>query len=332
MTFTKTLILLFLALIALVAAPALAAPNIPATVVAPAPAPQPPPPPPPFPQLPPGAVMQIQNNAQGGAGVSIQVTTQGGGGQSVTVIQQGGQPPVMMINGQPVSTAPAPASATAARAPAVPVDQRDLPALVADLGNENWAARQHAEDRLTAAGPDILPRLDPFLAKTADAETLWRLERIYHALTPPNLYAADGPTAYMGVGFTMVSSGVDARLTGRQWGMQINLVQPGTPAEQAGLAPNDLIVSLNGEPFVGSYTDGATNQSVTERIQSCGVGADVKVVYFRGQDRHETTVKLAPRTDGAPPTLPVAQKWKHYWNTHLSELRPAAAKPAVPIK
>jgi hypothetical protein len=268
---------------------------------------------------------------QNGAAVQIQINQQGGG-QSITVIQQGGGQPITIVNGQQVSPAPAPPTPAASAAPAaparpaVPIDQLKLPALVAALGGENWPARQQAEDQLTAAGPDVLARLDPLLAQAADAEILWRLERIYHALTPPDRYAVAGQPAFLGIGFSMVSAGNDARLTDRQWGVQVNLVQPGTPAEQAGLAVDDLIVTLNGEPFVGSFTDGAANQSVTQRIQSYGVGAEVKLVFFRAQERRETTVKLVLRTDGQPESLTPAQKWKRYWNKHLADLRAAIKK------
>ncbi len=287
----------------------------------------------------PGGAVQIQINQQvagGGGAVFIQ---QQGGGQATAIINLSGGSPITLVNGQPVPAETASATASSAptpAVPAVPIDQRELPALVAALGGENWAARQGAEDQLTAAGPDILARLDPFLAKAADPEALWRLERIYRALTPPDRYVATGPPAYLGIGFSMVSSGIDSRLSGRNWGVQLVLVQPGSPADQAGLAVNDLIVSINGEPFVGSFTDGASNQGITERIQSYGIGAEVKIVFFRGQERREATVKLAPRTDGFVQPVPPAQKWKRYWTKHLADLRaaeaPTPASPAGPKK
>jgi C-terminal processing protease CtpA/Prc len=228
------------------------------------------------------------------------------------------EPPVSSAS----SAAPA-ISATPAVAAPKP-NQLDLPALVAALGSESWPARQKAEDQLTAAGPDVLARLDPFLARATDAEVLWRLQRLYRALTPPDRYAADGQPAYMGINFAMVSAGNDARLTDRQWGVRLDVVLPGSPAEQAGLAVDDLIVTINGEPFVGSYSDGAANQALVERIQSYGVGAEVKVVFFRGQERRQALVKLAPRPDGFVQTLGPAQKWARYWTKHLAGLRAAA--------
>jgi len=230
----------------------------------------------------------------------------------------------------PASAAPSASAAPAISAPSAVAaekpNQLDLPALVAALGSESWPARQKAEEQLTAAGPDVLARLDPFLARTTDAEVLWRLERLYRALTPPDRYAADGRPAYMGINFAMVSSGNDARLTGRQWGAQLAAVLPGSPAEQAGLAADDLIVTVNGEPFVGSYTGGAANQALVERIQSYGVGAEIKVAFFRGQERREAPVKLALRPDGFVQPLAPARKWARYWTKHLADLRAADSK------
>ena len=220
---------------------------------------------------------------------------------------------------------PSAVSATSAASAVAPQNPAllDLPALVAALGSQNWPARQKAEEQLTAAGPDLLARLDPFLARTTDAEVLWRLERLYRALTPADRYAASGQPAYMGINFAMVSGGNDARLTGRQWGVQLAVVLPDSPAAQAGLAVDDLIVTINGEPFVGSYTDVAANQALVERIQSYGVGAEVKVDFFRGQERRQAVVKLAPRPDGFVQPLGPAQRWARYWTKHLADLRAA---------
>jgi serine protease Do len=71
-------------------------------------------------------------------------------------------------------------------------------------------------------------------------------------------------------------------------GALINMVGPGTPAEAAGLRPNDVIVELGGKP-IESY------RRLPAAVGLYRPGEKVKVVFMRQGKRFETFAVLAPQ-------------------------------------
>ncbi|MDI6814663.1 MAG: trypsin-like peptidase domain-containing protein [Dehalococcoidales bacterium] len=69
-------------------------------------------------------------------------------------------------------------------------------------------------------------------------------------------------------------------------GVFITSVAPGSPADEAGLKPGDVIVSLNGE-------ETATAQELIQAIHSSQIGQRVKITFWRGNTKNTTYATLA---------------------------------------
>ena len=72
-------------------------------------------------------------------------------------------------------------------------------------------------------------------------------------------------------------------------------VYPGSPAEAAGLAPNDVIVGFGGTP-IEDY------QQLQRLSADAEVGKTVKVEIVRRRDRRTVDLKVAESPDRAAPT------------------------------
>ena len=68
-------------------------------------------------------------------------------------------------------------------------------------------------------------------------------------------------------------------------GAFITYVEPGSPADEAGIEPEDIIVSLNGEEI-------ATAQELVQAIHSRQIGQKVKIVFWRGDTENTTYATL----------------------------------------
>jgi S1-C subfamily serine protease len=72
-------------------------------------------------------------------------------------------------------------------------------------------------------------------------------------------------------------------------GAYVATVLPGSPAEQGGLLPGDVIVGINGGP-ISSY------QEVTGLVAQSRVGDQMQIDFLRGGQRLTATVALGPRS------------------------------------
>ena len=72
-------------------------------------------------------------------------------------------------------------------------------------------------------------------------------------------------------------------------GMVIQDVEPGSPAERAGLQPGDVITSVNGHPV-------KTGSDLVDPIAESPIGAKVQLGYTRDRKANETTVTVEDRT------------------------------------
>jgi serine protease Do len=77
-----------------------------------------------------------------------------------------------------------------------------------------------------------------------------------------------------------------ARASARGLGFRLRSVFPGSPAEQAGLAPGDLIVSINGKPV-------ETREDFDTAVTSLGPDSTLQVVYKRKDAERTTKLKTA---------------------------------------
>ena len=76
---------------------------------------------------------------------------------------------------------------------------------------------------------------------------------------------------------------------GAPYGIVLQNVQPGSPAEKAGLQSGDVITAVNGKPVrVGNDLVGP--------IASTPIGNNVRITYYRDKKEHEAALTVADRT------------------------------------
>jgi S1-C subfamily serine protease len=69
-------------------------------------------------------------------------------------------------------------------------------------------------------------------------------------------------------------------------GVLITQVVPGSPADQAGLAPGDVITGFEGKEI-------ATTEQLIRAIHTAEVGQKVEITFWRGETENITEVILA---------------------------------------
>jgi serine protease Do len=82
---------------------------------------------------------------------------------------------------------------------------------------------------------------------------------------------------------------------GAPHGVVIGSVEPGSPAEKAGLKGGDVISSINGAPV-------KTGNDLVNPIASAPIGSKVKITYYRDKELKETTATVEDRTRVFPNT------------------------------
>ena len=82
---------------------------------------------------------------------------------------------------------------------------------------------------------------------------------------------------------------------GAPYGVVIEGVEPGSPAEKAGLKGGDVISAING-------TAVKTGNDLVNPIASAPIGSKVKITYFRDKQQKETTATVEDRTRVFPNT------------------------------
>src|SRR5213082_2916787 len=76
---------------------------------------------------------------------------------------------------------------------------------------------------------------------------------------------------------------------GAPYGVVIEGVEPGSPAEKAGLKGGDVITSVNGKPV-------KTGNDLVNPIAQAPIGSKVKLTYIRDRAQKETTAEVGDRT------------------------------------
>lgn len=82
---------------------------------------------------------------------------------------------------------------------------------------------------------------------------------------------------------------------GAPHGVVIEAVEPGSPAERAGLKGGDVISAINGNPI-------KTGNDLVNPIASAPLGSKVKITYYRDKQQKETTATVEDRTHVFPNT------------------------------
>lgn len=82
---------------------------------------------------------------------------------------------------------------------------------------------------------------------------------------------------------------------GAPYGVVIEGVEPGSPAEKAGLKGGDVISAINGQPV-------KTGNDLVNPIASAAIGSKVKITYYRDKQQKDTTATVEDRTHVFPNT------------------------------
>jgi serine protease Do len=94
----------------------------------------------------------------------------------------------------------------------------------------------------------------------------------------------------IGVSFTETqgSNPIVLKELGAPYGIVLQRVEPGSPAEKAGLESGDVITSVNGKPV-------HTGSDLVNPIASTPVGNSVRVTYVRDKKMHDASLTVADR-------------------------------------
>ena len=101
----------------------------------------------------------------------------------------------------------------------------------------------------------------------------------------------------IGISFSEENSSnpVLLRELGAAYGIVVQGVETGSPAEKAGLKPGDLITDVNGHPV-------RTGSDFVDPIADTPVGQNVQLRYMRNKEAHEVSVVVADRSKLFPNT------------------------------
>ncbi len=113
------------------------------------------------------------------------------------------------------------------------------------------------------------------------------------AINVYNQLIASGRVTRGSIGITFTeergTNPITLKQMGAPYGIVIEDVAPGSPADKAGLKPGDVITSVNGKPVHNG------NELVTPITQTA-IGGHVRVTYMHDQKQHEGTLTVEDRT------------------------------------
>jgi hypothetical protein len=168
--------------------------------------------------------------------------------------------------------------------PAVLVDD-----LIRQLGDRRWEVRDRASTSLKMGGRELFDQLASAYQASRSPEVRLRIKEVVeHVWLSGELKPTGG---FLGVRQRLVTPADDPRIPQGQAGIQVIEAIPGTAAQQAGLVPGDVILTLNGKPLRAD--DRA--EDFAGRIFALQQGAKVSLTVLRGAKQIEVQATLGPR-------------------------------------
>jgi serine protease Do len=130
------------------------------------------------------------------------------------------------------------------------------------------------------------------------AEVLWPVERFIERLRNPPKGGASVKQAWLGVHtLTPVTKDLAEYFElGDKRGVVVGQVIDGSPAEKAGIRPEDIILGVGDDPVVG--TEGQLVENFVNRIRERDVGEKVALTVWRDGKTRDVTVTLARQPKG----------------------------------
>jgi serine protease Do len=111
---------------------------------------------------------------------------------------------------------------------------------------------------------------------------------VYNQLVGPNHKVTRG---WIGIAFQAAMSSATARMYGFKNGVLVSSVDPGGPADKAGLRSEDVITTVDGRPVKGG-------DDLVADISSRHPGASLKIGYLRGGKQENTILVVGDRDKG----------------------------------
>jgi len=111
---------------------------------------------------------------------------------------------------------------------------------------------------------------------------------------------------------------------GAPYGIVVEAVQPGSPADKAGLQPGDVITNINGTPV-------HTGSDLVNPIAQTPIGQSVQISYVRGKTSKDVSLVVADRSKIFPQSAQTAddqleqQQTPGEYGLHVEELTPDLA-------
>jgi hypothetical protein len=218
-------------------------------------------------------------------------------------------------------------------------DERVVHVLIEQLGYSAFAVRQEAAEGLSRLGPSAFRLLSRTYRQREDYEIRLRIEEIvqqqflWHCMLKHRGFLG---IAYRSGVFGSSSDGGGGPFAA----VEVQDVQPGTPAAEAGLRRDDLIVTVDGRPLDPDISTLEFNQS----IQARGPGGELSLGLLRDGQRVEVEVILTARPLKHYLTDPVLldelviqlERFAIWWNTFFalptehSERSPSTAVFRIP--
>src|SRR6266568_1507344 len=117
------------------------------------------------------------------------------------------------------------------------------------------------------------------------------------AITVYNQLIANGRVTRGSIGVTFTeergTNPITLKQMGAPYGIIIEAVAKGSPADKAGLKPGDVITSVNGQPV-------HTGNDLVNPIMTTPIGNRVKLTYMRDRSQHDATLTVEDRTKTFP--------------------------------
>lgn len=161
--------------------------------------------------------------------------------------------------------------------------------LIERLKAEDYPDRVAAQVELETWALDHGEEAWPWLQKKAGGDTSPEIQERALAVLKASVLDELSRKRPGFVGITMAPTQLE--LDGGAYGVQIRMVSPDSPAEKAGLQPNDVVVELDGEGWNGEDAV----DSFAGRVGKMAPGTKVKLGVIRGGERIAVELRLAAR-------------------------------------
>lgn len=211
---------------------------------------------------------------------SVMVAIVTGGMARALVVNAGGE------EAQPINPAVLQIDATSINQKREPQFEKLAWKLASELNNPSFGVRSFARQSLIKLGRASIDALE-FASRSEDCET---------RITALSLLTQLRGRGFMGVGMYQINAPITGELLPDELQpsqVSVNLVQAGSPAQEAGLLAGDMIIELNGHPVT-------TNNDLYREVILTGPARTLAVTVLRGDQKFCMTMLLTFNSGPVP--------------------------------